>query len=231
MGRRRVPPSGSRGSGAERGVAPRGATLVEYALALAALCVAIIGGVELLTDAGRDELANQANCVETRPPPVSCQIRAITTSTSSGPVSTAAPTTTSTAPATTTTAAPTTTTTASTTTTTAPAPTTTTTTTTTTVRYSFQASASGANQNANQWRATVTVTAAPSTTGTTSGVFRPNGTGTAVAFTCAWSAGSCRFTTGNQARASVASVQFTVQSSTATPNDLPVTATANRPSS
>jgi Flp pilus assembly pilin Flp len=154
-----------RGNGAQRG-----ATLVEYALAVTAICLAITGAANVLTNAGTNELANQANCVQTRPPPPSCQIRAITTTTGSGPVSTAIPTTSTTAaPTTTTTIAPTTTTLAPTTTTLAPTTTTAVVTTTTAAPTTTTSpstvgtvtfAASSTNQGGNgTWGASITLLA------------------------------------------------------------------------
>jgi Flp pilus assembly pilin Flp len=98
-----------------------GATLVEYSLILAVVVVGAIGAISYLADRGSAEVADQADCVSTRPPPPSCIRASVTTVTTVTPPSTStteAPTTTTTtsAPATTTTtAAP------GTTTTTAPA--------------------------------------------------------------------------------------------------------------
>ena len=102
----------------------RGATLVEYVLIVAVLVGGSLVAVRYLTSEGSAEVASQADCVATRPPPQSCLRPVLTTtttvvtpstSTTEAPTTTttAAPTTTTTAPAgtTTTTAAPTTTTT------------------------------------------------------------------------------------------------------------------------
>lgn len=54
-----------------------GAGLVEYGLALALLVVGSIGAIQFLEDETEDELDNQADCIETRPPPDSCQQAAL----------------------------------------------------------------------------------------------------------------------------------------------------------
>jgi Flp pilus assembly pilin Flp len=71
-----------------------GAALVEYALIVALIVVPTIGAASYLTTQAKTQTVNQANCISTRPPPASCQIRAITTTTSTVPAST----TTTTAP-------------------------------------------------------------------------------------------------------------------------------------
>lgn len=73
--------------GARRSPTERGATLVEYALVVALLVVGAIGAIQFLQREGSAEVAAQADCVSTRPPPPSCQIRAVTTSTTRDPSS------------------------------------------------------------------------------------------------------------------------------------------------
>lgn len=130
----------------------RGATMVEYVLIVSLVALGGLVTVRFLTDQGSAEVADQADCVSTRPPPPSC-IRPIVSTTTT----VVAPTTSTTeAPTTTTTAAPTTTTTAApaTSTTTSPAPTTT----TAAPRFSGSASWRGAGQayesgNGGRWYA------------------------------------------------------------------------------
>jgi Flp pilus assembly pilin Flp len=55
-----------------RGHLERGATFVEYALVFSLVAVVSIGAVQFLTDRSEDEIANQADCVSSRPPPSSC---------------------------------------------------------------------------------------------------------------------------------------------------------------
>jgi Flp pilus assembly pilin Flp len=82
-----------------------GATLVEYALIVALVAVGSIAAINFLQTASSDEVANQADCVSTRPPPASCQAAPIITTTTASTV----PTTATTAPPTTPTTAATTT--------------------------------------------------------------------------------------------------------------------------
>jgi hypothetical protein len=72
-------------AGAPGGGTERGATLVEYALGLAFLVLALAGGASMLEDAGRREVDNQANCVSERPPPDDCLVRTVTTTTTPAP--------------------------------------------------------------------------------------------------------------------------------------------------
>lgn len=76
-----------RGRGSQSRAA-RGATLVEYALGVAFIVLACAAAAAALDTGARGEVNNQANCVETRPPPVSCQRPALTTTTTSGNPST-----------------------------------------------------------------------------------------------------------------------------------------------
>ena len=79
----------------------QGATLVEYALILAFVVVGSIGAINYLTAEGDDQIENSADCVSERPPPPSCQIRAVTTTsatTSPLPSTTLPPTTTTVPP-------------------------------------------------------------------------------------------------------------------------------------
>lgn len=62
-----------RGLRDRRGRRDRGAAVVEYALVLSLLVVASIGAAQFLEDETADEVDNQADCLSTRPPPVSCQ--------------------------------------------------------------------------------------------------------------------------------------------------------------
>jgi Flp pilus assembly pilin Flp len=78
-------PRGMVMAGPPGGGAERGATLVEYALGLAVLVLAIAGGASALEDAGRSEVDNQANCVSERPPPDDCLVRTVTTTTAPEP--------------------------------------------------------------------------------------------------------------------------------------------------
>jgi Flp pilus assembly pilin Flp len=97
-----------------------GATLVEYALIVALVVAASSGAIQFLTDQSEAEVATQADCVSTRPPPPSCQPRAVTTAPpASSPSTPTNPT--STIPADTTTTTESTTTTTTTTTTPPPA--------------------------------------------------------------------------------------------------------------
>jgi Flp pilus assembly pilin Flp len=54
----------------------RGATLVEYALGIALVVVVAIPAVNWLSGNADKETNNQAECISTRPPPASCQVRA-----------------------------------------------------------------------------------------------------------------------------------------------------------
>lgn len=113
--------------------------MVEYVLIVAAVVGLGLLAVRFLTSEGSAEVASQADCVATRPPPPSCLRPVLTTTTSVVTPSTS----TTAAPTTTTTAAPTTT-----TTTTAPASTTTTaapTTTTTAPARQWQGAAEFSN--------------------------------------------------------------------------------------
>ncbi len=58
-----------------------GATLVEYSLIIALVSVPSIGAVNFLTKQAKNETNNQADCISTRPPPASCQVRPVTTTT------------------------------------------------------------------------------------------------------------------------------------------------------
>lgn len=108
----------------------RGATIVEYSLLVAAVVVVSLGAIQNLQDNSEAEVANEFDCVSERPPPPTCQKRAVTTTTSttiSATTSTTAPvetTTTTEVSTTTTTVATTTTLPGATTTTAAPAVTT-----------------------------------------------------------------------------------------------------------
>lgn len=51
----------------------RGVAVVEYALVISLLVVAALGSARFLEDETADEVDNQATCLSTRPPPVSCQ--------------------------------------------------------------------------------------------------------------------------------------------------------------
>jgi Flp pilus assembly pilin Flp len=53
-----------------------GATLVEYALGIALIVVIAIPAVSWLSNNADKETDNQAECISTRPPPASCQVRA-----------------------------------------------------------------------------------------------------------------------------------------------------------
>jgi hypothetical protein len=55
--------------------------MVEYALVVALLVVVSVGALQVLSDASGDEVANEMDCVSTRPPPPSCQLRAVSTTT------------------------------------------------------------------------------------------------------------------------------------------------------
>jgi hypothetical protein len=66
-------------------VRERGATLPEYALALAALVVAALGAIAALERASSEEVNNQAECVASRPPPPGCQLPPIATTTTVNP--------------------------------------------------------------------------------------------------------------------------------------------------
>ncbi|MEZ5144366.1 MAG: hypothetical protein R2726_17895 [Acidimicrobiales bacterium] len=72
-----------------------GATLVEYALVLSLLVVGGLGAAAYLTTGARNEVANQADCISSRPPPTNCQIPVVstTTSTSIAPTSSSSSTT------------------------------------------------------------------------------------------------------------------------------------------
>jgi len=97
---------GSKGRHVARVRGSVGATMVEYALVLALVVVPSVGAVKYFSTQSAKQTNNQADCIAKRPPTNSCQVIAITTTTTTTPAST-----TSTAPATTTTtAAPTTTT-------------------------------------------------------------------------------------------------------------------------
>lgn len=50
---------------------------MEYALAVSLIVVASLGVIEALEDDTSDEVANQADCISTRPPPPSCQPAAL----------------------------------------------------------------------------------------------------------------------------------------------------------
>ncbi len=51
----------------------RGVAVVEYALVISLLVLAGLGSARFLEDETGKEVDNQANCLSTRPPPVSCQ--------------------------------------------------------------------------------------------------------------------------------------------------------------
>lgn len=61
-----------------------GATLVEYSLIIALVVVPSIGAMNYLTKQANKETNNQADCISTRPPPPSCQVRPVTTTTTAG---------------------------------------------------------------------------------------------------------------------------------------------------
>lgn len=65
-----------------------GATLVEYSLIVALVVVPSIGAMNYLTGKAKNETNNQADCISTRPPPPSCQVRPLTTTTTDPSVST-----------------------------------------------------------------------------------------------------------------------------------------------
>jgi hypothetical protein len=62
-----------------------GATLVEYALITSLLVVVSIGAIDYLTDESTEETQQQADCISTRPPPVSCQIPTAAVTTTAPP--------------------------------------------------------------------------------------------------------------------------------------------------
>jgi hypothetical protein len=80
--------------------------MVEYALVVALIVSVSATAIQGLTDASEDEVANEMDCVSTRPPPPSCQLRSVATTTtdpsattsSSIPPTTTSSTTTTTAP-------------------------------------------------------------------------------------------------------------------------------------
>lgn len=85
-----------------RGRRQRGATIVEYALALTLLVIGVFAGAKFLERSAAREVNNQADCVSMRPPPPpvtdasgevvsGCQVRAVTTSTSITSAPTTAP--------------------------------------------------------------------------------------------------------------------------------------------
>ncbi|HEX2563418.1 MAG TPA: hypothetical protein VHK25_05860 [Acidimicrobiales bacterium] len=83
-----VPTKASKGRRLPRGRGrgrDRGATLPEYALALAALVVASLGAIAALERASSEEVNNQAECVASRPPPPTCQLPPIVTTTTITP--------------------------------------------------------------------------------------------------------------------------------------------------
>lgn len=88
-----MPPSAVR---AARRRSSSGATLVEYAFVLSLLAIAIIPVLGMMEDTSRDEVANEFDCVSERPPPTTCQQRALAVTTTS-----ASPTSTTSTPATT----------------------------------------------------------------------------------------------------------------------------------
>jgi hypothetical protein len=59
--------------------------MVEYALVLVLFVLAGVASIKFLERVSGEEVDNQANCIETRPPPVSCQILAVTTTTTAPP--------------------------------------------------------------------------------------------------------------------------------------------------
>jgi Flp pilus assembly pilin Flp len=58
-----------------------GATMTEYAVVAALLLVVSIGAIKFLQAGANKQINLQADCVSTRPPPVSCQVPAIQTTT------------------------------------------------------------------------------------------------------------------------------------------------------
>lgn len=79
---------------ARRSQRERGATLVEYSLIFAFLVVIAVGSLQYLTTQAEEQVANQADCVATRPPPPACQVPALdTTTTLVGSPTTAPPVT------------------------------------------------------------------------------------------------------------------------------------------
>jgi hypothetical protein len=77
--------------------------MVEYSLVISGVVVVSIASLNYLTEQSTESMDNSADCVSTRPPPVSCQVRAVTTTTATttpGVTTTIAPelTTTTTAP-------------------------------------------------------------------------------------------------------------------------------------
>ncbi|MCC5951971.1 MAG: hypothetical protein JJU45_07730 [Acidimicrobiia bacterium] len=76
--RRRRLIRGTQGHGSPlRRLADGGATLVEYAVVLSLIVVVSIPATQALTDRSSQEVANQADCISTRPPPPGCQLPAI----------------------------------------------------------------------------------------------------------------------------------------------------------
>jgi Flp pilus assembly pilin Flp len=65
----------------------RGATGVEYALLVSLVVVIAVSSLDYIENANSDQVREQADCVETRPPPVACQLSAVTTTSSSAPSS------------------------------------------------------------------------------------------------------------------------------------------------
>lgn len=66
--------------------------MVEYALIMSSLVVVSLGAVQFLQDRATDESQNQADCIAERPPRASCQIPAITTTSTPSTVVTTATT-------------------------------------------------------------------------------------------------------------------------------------------
>lgn len=75
-----------------------GAVLVEYALVLGLLLFASFGAIRYLDRESTAEVDRQADCIATRPPPPSCQPRAVSTTTTLVGTPTSNPTTTTVAP-------------------------------------------------------------------------------------------------------------------------------------
>jgi hypothetical protein len=78
---RRLQDLARRGRTRLRRLGDRGATMVEYALVVALIVSVSATAIQGLTDASEDEVANEMDCVSTRPPPPSCQLRSVATTT------------------------------------------------------------------------------------------------------------------------------------------------------
>lgn len=70
----------------------RGATLVEYALVVSLLLVGSLAAIDRVTEATSDEIGNQADCIETRPPRPECQLSPVLPTTTTVPPPTSTPT-------------------------------------------------------------------------------------------------------------------------------------------